>query len=326
MSLKKSFFLVLTFLVACSMVVFAADAAKPKAPNSHAVKVQADKQVTSLMQQYKVQRAKTEKMMSTFRNIHDTQSTRGGAPEGLREDHCIVIVRPTLGVLKDFLRRQDDKGHGDMDYWIRTFNINRMQGFAARDELNRVLGDCGEDLSPLLRAAIKNVSSNLDRAMNKYDKGYGDLDYWVEVSGFVRDAISQAAANLDEIIGALPNVANSDPMAIIRAHAKVVANLMSAQRQKGYGSLDYWTRSYSLFNRQCAWGAESLRVLLNFVGDKVMPLLRNSIQNVINNLESTARKYEGGYGDMDYWVTACGFVCDGMHRAASDINQILNSI
>lgn len=325
--MRKFMVSLLVFIFSFGLVLHAADQPdKPKLSNKPEKKAGADRKIRALMKQYKVMRSKTERLMASFRNVHGVLGTTNSDNPLDRENAGLVIIRPTLGVLKEFLAQQTDKGHGDLDYWTRTHSLNRMQGEIACAELGRILEDCGQDMSPLLRAAIKNVLSNLKQGMSKYNNGYGTIEYWTSASGYVRDCMHQAAENIDQVLGALPSVANEDPMGILRAHTRVIANILHKQGDKGHGDIDYWIRTHSILGRQCSFGAQSLRVLLGFVGGKIMPLLRNSVQNVIDNLDATARKYSGGYGDISYWTGATSYVRDGMHRGAADLRQILDSI
>lgn len=325
--MKKSVLLSLVLVFSVSLTGWAANAETDRASSLRELRVTPDTKIVSLMQQYQVMRSKSEKLSRTFRNVHSAYSASGaGNMEGLPEDRFLVIIRPSLGVIKNFLQIQDDAGEGNVSYWLQTYTLNSAQGKYAVVELSRLLKKCGTNINPLLRAAIQNVARSLLDNMERYDGESGAVGFWVDKSAFVRTSMHQAAANLDVIINTLPNVANADPMEIIRAHAGVVARILQSQKYNGEGNVDYWFRSYELLNRQAGWGGDSLRTLVVFTGDKVMPLLKNSIRNVANNLDATYRKHQGSSGNVDFWSQVCSFVCDGMYRASADLRQVLDAI
>jgi len=147
----------------------------------------------------------------------------------------------------------------------------------------------------------------------------------VAASGFVRDNLWQAASNLRAIIDAVPYQVPQDPTPIVKGMLMIMMDLLKGQTDQGHGTLDYWTRTQTLLNMQA-------RIYIGLLNDLVgryagmNGLLRTSLQNVANNLGQASHKYDNGYGDIDYWITACSFLRDAMRSAGKNLTDIVNSI
>ncbi|NLI80035.1 MAG: hypothetical protein GX442_26760 [Candidatus Riflebacteria bacterium] len=285
--------------------------------------------VTVSAKKYQAYRQKLNQVMDTFRNIHSAYGT--GASEGtaasafMQEEKYLPVVMTQLWVIKAFLAGQNDKGHGDMDYWIRTHNLLAAQGRFAATKLRDMIQSYQGKVNPLLGAAIANVADNLGKGMDKYSNGYGDLDYWVGASGYVRDALWQGASNLQAIIDAVPFTLPVDVTPIVKGQLMIIQDLVINQGDKGNGNIDYWIRSHGLLAMQARIIAGILQDILGR-HPGLMGLLATSIRNVAGNLGQAAAKYSNGYGDLDYWVAASGFVRDALRAAGRNLKDITDSL
>ncbi len=298
-------------------------------PGISATALKPEVSVTAPARKYQVYRQKLNQVMDTFRNIHSAYGT--GAPEGspafafMQEEKYLPVVMTQLWVVKTFLAGQNDKGHGDMNYWIRTHNLLAAQGGFAATKLRDMIQSYQGKVNPLLNAAIANVADNLSKAMDKYSNGYGDLDYWVGASGYVRDALWQGASNLQGIIDAVPFTLPVDVTPIVKGQLMIVQDLLINQNDKGNGDIDYWIRSHGLLSMQARIVAGILQEILGR-HPGLMGLLATSIRNVAGNLGQAAAKYSNGYGDLTYWVGASGFVRDALRAAGRNLKDITSSL
>lgn len=278
---------------------------------------------------YQAYRQNLSRVRDTFRNIHTaygTVSTEAPQAEAFtNEEAHLPVVMSQLWVIKTFLAGQGDKGHGSLDYWIRTNNLLTNQGRFAASELQSIISASQGMINPLLVTAIANVADNLGKAMIKYDNGYGDLDYWVAASGNTRDALLQAASNLQAIIDTLPFTLPADVTPVVKGQLMVIQNLVINQADKGHGDIDYWIRSHGLLSLQARIIGSILQDILTR-HPTMMGLLRTSVQNVATNLSGAAAKYSGGYGDLDYWVGASGFIRDALRTAGKNLQDITGSL
>ena len=330
-------------LVFCLMLPFVANAEKAKVnkeakkpKKGNEIKVSAKQfkpgpEIVKNMVQYKAIRKKQAKVMATFSFVQQTMPGEQGQPQTAifplsQEEHCVPIISGKLGALLTFLESQNDKGHGDLDYWIRTRSLLAMEGNIAVGELNRILEVHGAAMNGLLRASVKYVSGNLAQAMSKYNSGYGDLDFWVAASGNTRDALWQAAANIKEIREAIgsPNAANVVPL--VKGQLEVVNAILRGQGDQGHGDIDYWIRTRTILATQAHVCVRILRIILDHYGPQLQGLLKSAISNIANNLDEVGGKYSNGYGDLDYWVGASRFTRDGCHAGSRNLTDILNSI
>ena len=329
---RFSMFLILAFVLSVT-VGWAAEAPKPEAKPKAASKdgsVEkgvANAKVKQLSRQYRDYQQQKAKVLDTIRNIYSANDAQGAAGASIQpEDACLPVVIAKLQVVQMWLARQNDKGYGDLEYWTRTRALMNNQGNMAVSELNAMLLANGAEMNGLLRAALKNIHDNLRTAMAKYDGGYGDLNYWTAACTYSRDAIWAAASNLNELLAAIAVQPHANTPPVIKAKLETISHFLNGQTDKGYGDLEYWTRTYSQLGMQASNGTEALNRLMQESGSTMNGLLQTAIKNVITNLNAAAKKYDGGYGTIDYWITACGFVRDGMHSASKNINEILGSI
>lgn len=285
--------------------------------------------VTALAKKYQAYRQKLNQVMDTFRNIHSAYGT--GAPEGsaasafTQEEKYLPVVMSQLWVIRTFLAGQNDKGHGDIDYWIRTHNLLAAQGRFAATALRDMIESYQGKVNPLLGAAIANVADNLGKSMDKYSNGYGDLDYWAGASGYVRDALWKGASNLQGIIDTVPFNLPAEVTPIVKGQLMIVRDLAINQDDKGHGNIQYWIRSHGILAMQAQIVSGILQEIV-VRHPSLMGLLATSIRNVATNLGQAASKYSNGYGDLDYWAIASGFVRDALRAAGRNLKDITDSL
>lgn len=288
--------------------------------------VKAPPSLLKIMAEYRKYAAQKQKVLETFQRVHAT-GLLGDSPHAnlAPEDMALPYVKARIEILARFFGAQNDKGNGNIDYWIRTHGLLRLQAQAGMGAVNTLLQTYGDRMNGLLKAALKNVLHALGEASHKYDNGYGSLDYWVQASGYIRDQIWVAGRSLQEVADALtlPDPLKGTPTT--RDRLVVIADLLGSQSDKGHGDIDYWIRTHGLLRNN---GHILVGELQNAVqADLQMNgLLRTSINNVANGLSQAMHKFDNGYGSLDYWVSASSFVRDELLKAGRALLEILKNI
>ncbi|MBF0547337.1 MAG: hypothetical protein HQM08_23045 [Candidatus Riflebacteria bacterium] len=277
--------------------------------------------VVQIMKEFQEVRKKEAAISGIFRGIHKDLATTGNQPPASPEEANLPLVVAQLWDLEYILQGQFDKGYGDLDYWIRTYEMNRDEGWMAVSYLENLETT---PMNGLLRAALKNASDNLRNVCSR--KLYGDLQYWTDQSGIMRDALHQTGTNIRGVLDSVGNVPPAGAQEQMKVHLQLVQTFLAKQSDKGYGGLDYWTRTHGILRNEGTLAIGVLTRAMDQLGANLQGLLKSAVQNVINNLNAAVNRYNNGYGDCNYWSAACGNTRQGLWDAARNIGEILSSI
>ncbi|MBF0547729.1 MAG: hypothetical protein HQM08_25040 [Candidatus Riflebacteria bacterium] len=97
--------------------------------------------------------------------------------------------------------------------------------------------------------------------------------------------------------------------------------ILQGQFDKGYGDLDFWSRTYEM-NQDEGWMA--VAYLENLQTYPMNGLLRAALKNASDNLRNVcSREPSGG---TQYWIDQSGIMRDALHQAGTNIRGVLDSV
>jgi|GEM_PF-2978193 len=321
MSLKRSLRVLLTFVLFFSIAISVSNAADQGTLNPKNEKVEPDPKIVSLMEEYKVHRVKTQRIMESFREIHQLQDTRDAAVAGSQADRSLVIIRAKLEVIKDFLDAQSTYSPDKVNTYLIISYILSTNAEIVFKQFEAIFKESGNNINPLLKVALVNVQKALEKCRTTREGFPGD--YCKKLVA----AMKQALTDLTMILATLPVFTNADPVTFIKAHCETLIDILASQQTQG-SEFDEHRTCCALMLQQCEFGSESIEKCLKFVGNKVNPLLLTSVGNVLKGLQAVCDKYHSSNTEysVKYFKDFSAYIVAGMHDAATSLKEILKVI
>ena len=206
----------------------------------------------------------------------------------------------------DVLDEIRDKGHGNIEYWMKTCTDNAR---AVRALSSFVAALAGRETGTL-QQRLEDLATKLASVSSA---GTGNLDYWVDRSADIRNVAHNVARQMRE----LAPVARQSLTA--KQALSLLANFARSTSSKGLGDIDYWMRS-------CADAASVAHAAGRAIASIAVQLPepdRTVVLNVANQLQEVS---SAGHGTVHYWSGRTSKVVGEIHRLADSLDEIVRAM
>ncbi|MBF0543974.1 MAG: hypothetical protein HQM08_06065 [Candidatus Riflebacteria bacterium] len=326
----------------------------PQQEEKFKAEIKPSKKVCDVMEEYRAWMERKAKTISNFQKVQKDESSMGKGDQGGGdsgqgdqgqqgggqcdpEQDLVALVNAKLEVVERALDHQASTGMGDYAYWKRTVQMLSIQAKLSVDILKSVITENGEKLNPMIKAAITQVTNNLDTVT-----GFANSkdDRWSKAAKDIAKISWESAKDLREIergvrdgqklwkrVFPKSSLSKTVVPCVVKAELQALQVYLTGQTvEKGDGGWSFWCRTNTYLCRVADLCSDVSRRMWTDFYWKLNKKTRENIDILRRRCDGISDKYNFKVGGQNYWKTAVEDTTGGLDNASKNITEILGAL